>query len=81
MSSERKRPTQHKPAQPVTYSNPPRGHELQSSYADDPMTKLWQNAEDRETGAEAVEAIRARRRNLGPRAEKKSGPLHRYPGS
>jgi hypothetical protein len=37
-----------------------------SSYTDDPMTRLWQDAEGRETGAEAVEAIRARRRNLGP---------------
>jgi hypothetical protein len=40
----------------------------QSSLADDPMTRLWQNADDRETGAEAVEAMRARRRNLGARA-------------
>ena len=32
------------------------------------MTRLWQNAGDRETGAEAVEAMRARRKNLGPRA-------------
>jgi hypothetical protein len=37
-----------------------------SSYTDDPMTRLWQDADDRETGAEAVEAIRARRKNLGP---------------
>jgi hypothetical protein len=32
-----------------------------SSYANDPMTRLWRNAHDRETGVEAVEAIRARR--------------------
>jgi hypothetical protein len=36
-----------------------------SSYVDDPLTRLWQNAEDRETGADAVEAIRERRKNLG----------------
>jgi hypothetical protein len=36
-----------------------------SSYASDPMTHLWQDAEDRETGAEAVESIRARRKSLG----------------
>jgi hypothetical protein len=36
-----------------------------SSYATDPMTHLWQDAEDRETGAEAVEAIRERRKSLG----------------
>jgi hypothetical protein len=33
----------------------------ESSYANNAMTRLWRNAEDRETGAEAVEAIRARR--------------------
>ena len=32
----------------------------ESSYANNPMTRLWKNAQDRETGAEAVEAIRAR---------------------
>jgi hypothetical protein len=43
--------------------------DLQSSYVDDPMTRLWQNAQDKPTGAEAVEAIRARRRNLGSQAQ------------
>jgi hypothetical protein len=33
----------------------------ESSYANDAMTRLWRNADDRETGAEAVEALRARR--------------------
>jgi hypothetical protein len=32
-----------------------------SSFANDPMTRLWRDAQDRETGAEAVAAIRARR--------------------
>jgi hypothetical protein len=40
-----------------------------SSYLNDPMTRIWQDAEDRDTGAEAVEAIRARRRSLGPQQE------------
>jgi cell division septum initiation protein DivIVA len=31
----------------------------------DPMTRLWRNAGDRETGAAAVEAIRARNRTTG----------------
>jgi DNA polymerase III psi subunit len=33
----------------------------ESSYANNAMTRLWRNDQDRETGAEAVEAIRARR--------------------
>jgi hypothetical protein len=32
----------------------------ESSFANDAMTRLWRNAQDRETGAEAVAAIRAR---------------------
>jgi hypothetical protein len=44
---------------------PVREGEEPSSYADDPMTRLWQHS-DRDTGAEAVEAIRVRRRELGP---------------
>jgi hypothetical protein len=36
----------------------------ESSYANNAMTRLWQNAQDRETGAEAVLAIRARRQQL-----------------
>jgi len=42
----------------------------ESSYADDPMSPLCQNADDRETGAEG-EAIRARRKNLGPNDKRK----------
>ena len=33
----------------------------ESSYANNAMTRLWRNDQDRETGTEAVEAIRARR--------------------
>jgi uncharacterized protein YbjQ (UPF0145 family) len=36
----------------------------ESSYANNAMTRLWRNADDRETGAEAVVAIRARRQEL-----------------
>lgn len=71
MSSEREPTSQHRPAQPVTYSTTRRGEELQSSFGDDPMTLLWQHAQDRETGAEAVEAIRARRRSLGRQSRSK----------
>jgi hypothetical protein len=49
------------PAPPAARA--PREQSPLSSYADDPMARLWQNAGDRETGAEAVEAVRARRRN------------------
>ena len=37
-----------------------------SNFTDDPMTLLWQNAEDRDTGHQAVEAIRARQKTLRP---------------
>jgi hypothetical protein len=40
-----------------------------SSYLNDPMTRLWRDAPDRDTGAEAVEAIRARRQILGPQEQ------------
>jgi hypothetical protein len=33
------------------------------------MALLWQDAQDRDTGAEAVEAIRMRRRSLGPKPQ------------
>jgi hypothetical protein len=39
--------------------------EAHSNFADAPLTKLWQDAGDRETGAEAVEEIRARQREQG----------------
>jgi len=42
----------------------------ESSYANNAMTRLWQNAQDRETGAEAVVAIRARRQQLESGTEK-----------
>jgi hypothetical protein len=50
------------------WTSPPSDGEP-SSYLNDPMTRLWQDAENRDTGAEAVEAIRARRRSLGPQQE------------
>jgi uncharacterized protein YbjQ (UPF0145 family) len=43
-----------------------------SSFANNAMTRLWQNAPDRETGAEAVVAIRARRQQAEADA-KRSG--------
>jgi hypothetical protein len=43
------------------------------------MTRLWQNAQDRETGAEAVEAIRARRQQeLEAKSKKRAGRLQRF---
>ena len=44
-----------------------------SSFTDDPFTRLWQSAEGRESGAEAVEQIRARRQPLGAETGKKPG--------
>jgi hypothetical protein len=58
-----------------SWSQPQRGRdETQSNFSDDPLTKLWKNAEDRDTGAEAVAAIRARRQHLGNRAPEKRDP-------
>jgi hypothetical protein len=60
------RPSQPHEPTPVDRYALRRGRDLpKSTLPDDPMKKIWQNADDRETGAEAVEAIRARRRNLG----------------
>jgi hypothetical protein len=43
------------------------------------MTRLWQNAQDRETGAEAVEAIRARRQEeLEAVTERQGGRWQRF---
>jgi hypothetical protein len=71
------RPNNRRPAVDGSASAPaslkPWNRELpESNLADDPMTRLWQDADDRETGAEAVEAMRARRKNLGPRTAKPS---------
>jgi hypothetical protein len=44
-----------------------------SSLVADPMTLLWQGAGDRETGAEAIEALRARRQEEGPETDEKDG--------
>lgn len=44
-------------------SRPMRGAELQQSVGKDPMTRLWQNADDRQADSEAFEAIRSRLRN------------------
>jgi hypothetical protein len=51
----------------------------ESSFANDAMTRLWQNAQDRETGAEAVEAIRARRQQeLEAVTERQGGGWQRF---
>jgi hypothetical protein len=70
-SDDKRRFLRHEPAKAVTYSSPPRGHKVRSTLAHDPLTLLWQGADERETGAEAVEAIRARRRSLGPQRTSK----------
>jgi cell division septum initiation protein DivIVA len=44
-------------------SRPVRDGEMQGTFAKDPMTRLWQNAEDRNADVEAFEAIRARLRD------------------
>lgn len=43
-----------------------------SNFANDPLTRLWQGADDRGTGAEAVEALRAQRRLEAPAEKKRS---------
>ena len=63
MISQDKQP--HRPKRVDLY-NLNRGKDLlRSNLADDPMTRIWANAENRDTGAAAVEAMRARRRTLG----------------
>jgi hypothetical protein len=61
----------------VPFSVPLQGETEQSAdRAPDRMTRLWQNAGDRETGAEAIEAIeaiRARRHHSEPPAERTRG--------
>ena len=47
-----------------------------SSFGNDAMTRLWRDAPDRETGAEAVEAIRARRQE--ERSSKAAKPNGRW---
>jgi len=47
----------------------------ESSYANNAMTRLWRNGQDRETGAEAVEAIRARRQGQLEADQKPGGRL------
>jgi hypothetical protein len=48
--------------------------EPESRFANDAMAQLWQDAQDRETGADAVEAIRARRQQeLEAKTVKRSG--------
>lgn len=54
-----------RPQEPVT-PIPLRGAEQpHSTFTDDPLARLWQDADGRETGAEAIEAIRARQKALG----------------
>ena len=51
----------------------------ESRFAKDAMARLWMDAQDRETGADAVEAIRARRQQeLEAKAEKRSGHWLRF---
>jgi hypothetical protein len=43
------------------------------------MTRLWKNAQDRETGAEAIAALRARRQQeLEAGTEKRAGKWQRF---
>jgi hypothetical protein len=49
-----------------------------SSFANDPMTRLWRYAQDRQTGAEAVEAIRARRQQQLEAEGQKHGARRRF---
>lgn len=52
----------------------------ESSYANNAMTRLWRTDQDRETGAEAIAAFRARRQEeLDAASQKRSGrwPLRR----
>jgi len=50
-----------------------------SAFKNDAMTRLWKNAQDRETGAEAVVAIRARHQNdVEAKTEKNAGRLQRF---
>jgi hypothetical protein len=72
VKSERRKP--HEPT-PVDRYALTRGRDLPvSNLPTDPMTKLWQNADDRETGADAVEAMRARRRTLGAQSTSRKAP-------
>jgi Skp family chaperone for outer membrane proteins len=51
----------------------------ESPFAKDALARLWENAQDRETGAGAVEAIRARRQQeLAAKAEKRPGHWSRF---
>jgi hypothetical protein len=49
-----------------------------STFANDAMTLLWQDAQDRDTGAEAVVALRARQQQPEPETPKQSGKLRRF---
>lgn len=51
----------------------------ESRFAKDTMARLWKNAQDRETGAEAIVAIRARRQQeLEAKTEKRAGTWQRF---
>jgi hypothetical protein len=45
--------------------------ESESTFKNDPMARLWKNAQDRETGIEAVIALREWKQQLEPRAERR----------
>jgi uncharacterized protein YbjQ (UPF0145 family) len=50
-----------------------------STFKNNAMARLWENAQDRETGAEAVVAIRARHQNdVEAKTEKHAGRLQRF---
>ena len=51
----------------------------ESRFAKDTMARLWKNAQDRETGAEAIAALRARRQlELEAKTEKRAGNWQRF---
>jgi hypothetical protein len=51
----------------------------ESRFAKDTMARLWQDAQDRETGADAVAAVRARRQQeLEAKTVKRSGHWARF---
>jgi len=51
-----------RPQEPVTPIALPDAKQPHSNFTDDPLARLWQDADDRQTGAEAIEAIRARQK-------------------
>jgi hypothetical protein len=50
-------------------------NEPERRFTDDRIARLWENAQDRETGADAIAAMRARQQL---EAEKRGGGWHRF---